>query len=251
MRSKNQAKTNTNSVNLSLRKSFLNETSPLSTSKRPQIEISESFVKKRKILVLGAPGVGKSAIILRFKDDIFKNEYMPTIQETYKKEFKFNNEKVELEIIDLDGQNEFSLFSSNKFSLGINGFIFCYSVENQYSFNLIKIINAKLRSLVGDHVPKILIANKSDLSHKRLISSEQGKELARDLNATFLECSAKNGQNIQLVFQSILIEINKFETDVDLKTYTCARLLRFVLRHINRIIVLNYILSIIAFVSKP
>ena len=44
-------------------------------------------IKKRKIIILGAPGVGKSAIIMRFKDDIFLDYYEPTIQNLYKKSF--------------------------------------------------------------------------------------------------------------------------------------------------------------------
>ena len=66
-------------------------------------------IKRKKILVLGAPGVGKSAVIMRFTDDVFKQDYIPTLQETYKKEFAFNNEKVELELNDLDGQNELAI----------------------------------------------------------------------------------------------------------------------------------------------
>lgn len=246
MRGINKSKSN-NVINNTLKTSFLTSNDSLTVRNSKQTD--DSITKRRKILVLGAPGVGKSAIILRFKDDIFKNEYLPTIQESYKKEFKFNNEKVELEIIDLDGQNEFTLFSSNKFSLGINGYVFCYSVENQYSFNLIKMIDAKLKTLVGEQIPKLLIANKSDLNHKRMISSEQGKILAKEINASFLECSARNGNNIQLIFHSILVEINKFESTIDIKAYSCAWLIRFVMRNINKVVIINYIFSALLIVS--
>lgn len=199
-------------------------------------------IKRKRVLVLGAPGVGKSAVIMRFKDDIFKPDYIPTLQETYKKEFTFNNERIELEINDLDGQNEFTLFSGNKFSYGINGYILCYSVENMYSFQMIKSINSKLTGLVGTSVPKILIGNKADLHNKRAISIEDGKALAKEINATFLECSARSGLNIQQVFYSSLVEINKMETNIDLKDFSCSWLITKVLRNLFSNCLANYIL---------
>lgn len=210
----------------------------------------QTSLKKRKVILLGCPGVGKSAVILRFRDDVFRNDYIPTIQEIYKKEFKFNNENVELEILDLDGQNEYTLFSGNKFALGVHGYILCYSVENQYSFNLIKNINLKLSALVGEHVPKLLIGNKLDLNNKKIISTEKGKELAKEINATFIECSARTGHNIQLIFHSMLVEINKFESNIDLGTYTCSWLIRFVMRNIDNLAITTYILLILQIVSE-
>ena len=104
---------------------------------------------------------------MRFKDDIFLDYYDPTIQMTHKKILPFNNENIELEIVDFDGQTEYTIFSFSKFSFGIHGYILSYSIENKQSFDLIKIIYSKLITLVGKDIPKILIANKSDLMSKR------------------------------------------------------------------------------------
>ena len=208
------------------------------------------LIKRKKILILGAPGVGKSAVIFRFKDDVFKTDYIPTLQETYKKEFFFNNEKVELEINDLDGQNEFTIFSGNKFSFGMNAYILCYSVENKYSFQMIQNINTKLTSLVGDCIPKILIGNKADLTNKKTISTEEGKALAKSINASFLECSARSGLNIQLIFHTLLVEINKMESNIDLKNFSCSWLIRLVLRNLTLNNYINYILLSFQIVSS-
>ena len=129
---------------------------------------SNKKVKKRKIVCLGAPGVGKSAIIIRFKDDIFLDYYNPTIEASHKKLFSFQNENFELEILDFDGQTEYTIMSLNKFSHGIHGYLLCYSIENQQSFELIKIIHSKIKTFSLD-VPKIIIGNKSDLNNKRLL----------------------------------------------------------------------------------
>jgi Ras family protein len=180
--------------------------------------------KRRKILVLGSPGVGKSAIIMRFKDDIFLDYYDPTIHSTIKKLLRFNNKNVELEIIDIDGQTEYTIFSFSKFSFGIHGYLLCYSIENRQSFELLKFINSKLVTLVGRDVPKVLIANKCDLLNRREITVEEGKLFAKKIDCPFLECSAKANTNINKIFQTTLTEINKFESNVDLRGMTCNKL---------------------------
>jgi GTPase SAR1 family protein len=161
---------------------------------------------------------------MRFKDDIFLDYYDPTIQSSYKKILQFNNEIIELELCDLDGQTEYTIFSFSKFSYGIHGYIFSYSIENRQSFELIKIIHSKLTSVTGRDIPKILIGNKCDLSNRREISPEEGKNLAKTINCPFLECSAKNNHNINKMFHTMLVEIKKFENNVDIKGLTCQKL---------------------------
>ena len=45
-------------------------------------------------------------------------------------------------------------------------------------------------------VPIILVGNKSDLQSDRRVSHEQGKKLAEEMKAVFLETSAKENQVI-------------------------------------------------------
>jgi GTPase SAR1 family protein len=46
----------------------------------------------------------------------------------------------------------------------------------------------------------VLVGNKCDLEHRRTVSSEQGKELARLYNIQFIETSAKDTINIEELF---------------------------------------------------
>ena len=202
-------------------------------------------IKRRKVLVLGAPGVGKSAIIMRFKDDIFLDYYDPTIQMSYKKTLRFNNESIELELIDIDGQTEYTIFSYSKFSVGIDGYILSYSIENRQSFELLKIIHSKLVGLAGRDMPKILVANKCDLSNRREISFEEGKALAKSINCPFIEVSAKSSDNINRMFHLMLVEIKKYENNVDFKGLTCRKLFEFFIRKENCLIKTFYVLMMI------
>jgi Ras family protein len=205
--------------------------------------------KRRKIILLGAPGVGKSAIIMRFKDDIFMDYYEPTIQNVIRKTFIFNSQPLELEIIDIDGQTEYTIFSFSKLTFGIHGYVFCYSIENRQSFELLKILHSKLINLVGRDIPKVLVANKSDLGNRREISVEEGKQLAKEMNCPFIECSAKSNSNIHKAIHVILTEVNKYENSADIKKIGCKKLLEFFARKESFMTSLFYFLIFLNFLA--
>jgi Ras family protein len=211
------------------------------------VEESRSHVR-RKILLLGAPGVGKSAIIMRFKDDIFLDYYEPTLHSKIRKKFTFNDQDIDLEIIDIDGQTEYTLFSFSKFSYGIDGYVFCYSVESRYSFDLIKLIHSKLFSMIGRKVPKILLANKIDLNN-RIVGVDDGLNYAKEIICPYLECSAKNSYNITRVFKTILVEINKYESNVELKNLTCIKMLELIIKREKQFKFIIYFMMILHIVN--
>ena len=109
--------------------------------------------KRRKILLLGAPLSGKTVLATRFKENVFIEGYIPTIQESIKKFYEFRNEYVELVIIDLEGQTNYLMMINSKFSLGINDYMLVYSINNKESFEF---INEKLNALVGHKFPHVL-----------------------------------------------------------------------------------------------
>jgi len=72
-------------------------------------------------------------------------------------------------------------------------------------------------------VPLIVVATKSDLRQddntRRMLSaqgqmpvtSEQGEEVAREMGAKYMECSAKTGSGVQEVFMLALEESMKYK----------------------------------------
>lgn len=75
-------------------------------------------------------------------------------------------------------------------------------------------------------VKKILVGNKCDLVDERKVSTDAGKKLAAQYNMPFLEVSAKNGTNIDEIFQIIGHEIKEKveQTEKDDQTRTRKRL---------------------------
>ena len=58
-------------------------------------------------------------------------------------------------------------------------------------------------------VNKILIGNKCDWEDKRVVSTEQGQQLADELGIPFLEVSAKSNINVEKAFYSLAAGIKK------------------------------------------
>lgn len=88
------------------------------------------------------------------------------------------------------------------------GFILVFSLDDELSFETIQHINQVLTSKVGfKYVPRVLVGNKSDLPC--VIDKERIKKLKKKLLCPYVECSVKEGKNLDKVLIKILKEINK------------------------------------------
>lgn len=70
-----------------------------------------------------------------------------------------------------------------------------------------------VRAERGSNVLIVLCANKTDLSTKRQVSTEQGESKAKELNAMFIETSAKVGANIKALFKMIALSLPQSSDD--------------------------------------
>jgi hypothetical protein len=58
-----------------------------------------------------------------------------------------------------------------------------------------------LYEIHGKHLPSILVANKSDMKNKKVVTSEEGWRLASDMdNIPFFEISCKNDNITRIGF---------------------------------------------------
>nr|AVV26984.1 GTP-binding protein Rheb isoform 1 [Peranema trichophorum] len=170
---------------------------------------AESFLRQRKVCILGYSCVGKSCLTQQFVEEKFQSAYNPTINHTFTKKVKARNEEFVLSILDTAGQDECSIFQP-QYSIGTHGYILVYSIADVRSFEIVKVIYEKIYSYAVD-VVLLLVGNKSDLDKERQVSFEEGSALAREWKCPFLECSAKKKDNVVRVFYGILEEILKAE----------------------------------------
>lgn len=167
------------------------------------------MVRVRKIALLGFPAVGKSSLAYQFVDGRFDDDYCTTIENHLVREMKVDREKYEIHLYDTMGVTELPTFSDNY--LTMDGWILVYSVENDRSFTVLREIYDKLRvNIQGQEVlPIVVVGNKSDLGHKREVTEQQGRDLAKDLGATYTESSAKDNKGVDDIFQMMIHRIDK------------------------------------------
>eukprot|EP01101_Sappina_pedata_P002502 TRINITY_DN12736_c0_g1_i1.p1 TRINITY_DN12736_c0_g1~~TRINITY_DN12736_c0_g1_i1.p1 ORF type:complete len:185 (-),score=87.12 TRINITY_DN12736_c0_g1_i1:302-856(-) len=160
-----------------------------------------------KIVVLGTGGVGKSALTVQFVQGIFVDKYDPTIEDSYRKPFEVDGEQKVLEILDTAGTEQFTAMRDLYMKNG-HGFVLVYSITQNSTFNdLTELKEQILRVKDCESVPLVLVGNKCDLKDQRQITTEQGENLAKSMNCTFLEASAKERINVDNVFVEVVRQV--------------------------------------------
>jgi small GTP-binding protein len=90
------------------------------------------------------------------------------------------------------------------------GFVLVYSITAQATFNDLMELHDQIVRVKDTHdVPMILVGNKCDLEDERVVSKDQGQNLARQFNCAFMEASAKLKINVSEVFFNLVRQINR------------------------------------------
>lgn len=113
---------------------------------------------------------------------------------------------IKLQIWDTAGQERFRTITSSYYR-GAHGIIVVYDVTDNESFNNVKQWLHEIDRYAAENVNKLLVGNKSDLTGKRVVSTEQGKEFADSLGIEFLETSAKTSSNVEQAFLTMASQI--------------------------------------------
>lgn len=178
--------------------------------------------REYKIVILGAPGVGKSSITIQLVQHKFlETTYDPTIEDIFKKVIQINGINYSLSILDTAGQAEYSPLRDNYMKLG-QGFLLVYSIDDKISFlELDNIYQQLLRvkdipqlalsnpQLLKKYIPLVIIGHKSDLDYKREVQFHEGLDLANKFgDFPFIESCAKLNINITYAIELLIKQID-------------------------------------------
>ena len=158
-----------------------------------------------KITLIGNPGVGKTCIIERYVDDTFNEQNPSTIGANYtEKIIKKNNKEYQLNIWDTAGQEKFHSVGKHFYK---ESYVVCfvYDITNQDSLNALRDVWYKDLLKYGEKYTVLaVVGNKYDLYEEESASEEQAKEFAKEINAFFILTSAKNGDGIDKLFDTLV-----------------------------------------------
>ncbi|XP_052401349.1 GTP-binding protein Rhes [Carassius gibelio] len=164
----------------------------------------------RRIVVLGAPRVGKTSILRRFLRDGFEERYEPTSEDFHRKLYQIRGETYQIDILDASGERSFP--AKRRLSI-LTGdiFLLVFSLDDRSSFEEVRALHAEIvaakaalhRSKQKACVPTVVCANKVDLpSEQRAVSrTEVLHALGND--CALFETSAKDSVNLEQVFEAL------------------------------------------------
>ena len=209
----NQQSTNINSSDLSNQNIVeIPENSPSDSikilkkgSESSTLNISYDFLFK--VSLIGDSATGKTSIITRFIDDVFKEETSTTIGV----DFKIvsldlgENTYAKMQIWDTCGSERFKSITAS-FLKSCSAFILVFDLNRKNTFksieNWIKTINENTK-------PKflILIGNKCDL--KRDVNKDEIILFCEKNKLNYIEISVKENKNVEKIFKEVAYQLYK------------------------------------------
>ena len=158
-----------------------------------------------KIVLIGESGVGKTSIIYQFVDKTFQLEQQSTIGGTFaSKKVKCDNGKIlRLEIWDTAGQERYRSVAK-MFYKDANAAILVYDITSKNSFEgLQKYWIPQVKETSPKNIILAIVANKIDLFEREQVDTAFAKKYAKEMNASFVQTSAKDSSGINKLFLEI------------------------------------------------
>jgi len=166
----------------------------------------------------GDGGVGKTSLCTSYINNEFP-EYNPRVFDNYSAHIVVNNTQVLLGLVDSMAREDYDRLRPLSYP-GTDVFLLQFSFDLPSSFENIR---AKWYPEAAHHCPQaslILVGNKVDLredadflekmkaSRKKIISTEDGEKLAKEIKAVkYMECSAKTQQGLKEVFEEAVLSV--------------------------------------------
>ena len=159
-----------------------------------------------KIILVGESTVGKTSIITQYIENRFEEEHLITTNcDKFQKDFQTKNgETIKIEIWDTAGNERFR--AVNKiFMKNSKIAIIVYDITNEDSFkNLNYWYEQVIKDNNKDEMVFAIAGNKSDLYEEQKVTSDEGQNFAKSINAIFGEISAMDHESVENFFVQIV-----------------------------------------------
>ncbi|WBY60784.1 ras-related protein Rab-11A [Plasmodium yoelii yoelii] len=144
----------------------------------------------------------------RFTRDEFNLESKSTIGvEFATKSIQLKNDKIiKAQIWDTAGQERYRAITSAYYR-GAVGALLVYDITKKNTFENIEKWLKELRDNADSNIVILLVGNKSDLKHLRVINDNDATQFAKKEKLAFIETSALEATNVELAFHQLLNEI--------------------------------------------
>jgi small GTP-binding protein len=182
----------------------------------------------KKIFLLGATGVGKTHLFIRYVHGIFDEEYMTTIGAKVEgRDVSVEGGTVRLLIWDLEGWEDPRQEYLESYIKGADGYLLVVDGTRPETLNVAKHIQEAAVKLLqestqtpdqeaqakrSDEVPFVAVLNKRDLVEAWRLCPDITGELSQ-AGWTVYETSAKTGENVIEAFQTLVRRMLQIDRD--------------------------------------
>lgn len=166
-----------------------------------------------RLLMVGDSSCGKTSLVLRYDQNVFSTKFVTTIGVDYRdKMVKIEGAPMRLQLWDTAGQERFRSLTSNFFGRA-DGFVLTYDISNRPSFDHVIGWMRDIKTRAPPDCDIVLCGNKSDLDNDRVVTFDEGKQLADDYGVQFFETSALTGHNVEKMFTALATTIKHKRID--------------------------------------
>ena len=166
-----------------------------------------SSILTYKFIIIGASGVGKTAILKRLVEDSFTEESQSTIGVEFDSTvINVDGRKIKLQIWDTAGQERFRSISKAYYRNAV-GVILVFDLTERKTFDELTQWLGDVHSLCDPNAVIQLVGNKCDMNDTRAVSMTEAEQFATRNQMQYIETSAKSGHSIQEAFTRVAANI--------------------------------------------
>ena len=171
---------------------------------------SSQLLDGEKVIIIGAPFVGKTSILLRYCENNFSENTKPTVGcERYDKEVAIEGgNTIKLHLWDTAGQERFRGMASSYYK-DAECVIIVFDITENSSFTKMDFWTDEVHNYAKKDVLVVVVGNKSDMEAERQVSPEEIEKFVKKNGYFYLETSALDNSNgnIEKVFNHIAEEL--------------------------------------------
>ncbi len=154
-----------------------------------------------KVVMLGAPSVGKTSLVRRFVHSVFEESYHSTLgAKVERKNVNIGDKTANLLLWDIHGETD-DLLVTPSYLQGAHAAVLVFDASRPETVDMALALGARVREQSAD-VRCYLVANKGDLFPDDDVASQYQTQFERPVLVT----SAKSGNGVEALFVDIARE---------------------------------------------